>query len=573
MRRKYSITVLVCISLLFILVGGTPTRLGYHTNWTTELDHLSKMGIKHRLIDNETIELTDSWSGFRRVKCLSEPDMAAVNAWIQRDSIPLLEVDPSIIDTNQYAGWYNYWTSVPVSNAQYPILVGDIDHNGKPEVYGIYADSIFFDFESHIYEIDLSGNVTFRYKIVPRHGAALQFTDVDHNGLMEVMYQLGDSSFFHEQVAFDSLPTQRKFAHAKYESCGAVGTVETVMEMDDDGLLDFVYRGSDPDTDCVTYKTYVAEYNDSLDNFKKVWSTQLLPPESGIGGYDIGDYDGDGKMNFCASGLWGQIWVIETNGDNNYCVNWTDSLPFVNLVYQTSGDVDGDGTREFFVSATMSNGNWITVYEADSNDHYSPRFLFHLLSGGSLDEPTLLTNDVDGDGIPEFVILSGADLFIFKSGGNDSYHLWYYKHNNAKQSIQFYDFDGDNKKDFIITKERGTQNGGLYLYGDIFRADQVTSVKEPDGQFIIPREITLLQNYPNPFNPTTIIRYYLPQQTHVELVIYDIEGRKIETLLSQQESAGLHAVEWDANQYPTGMYLYRLSTNQNVFTKRMLLVK
>ena len=575
MQRKHFITILVCLTLFLILQGGQPTRLGYHSNWSDELDHLSKMGIAHRFIDNETIELTESWSGFRRVKSLREPDKAAVTAWIQRDSIPLLEIDPSTVDTNQYSGWYTYWTSVPLSNDfGYPLIVEDINHNGIPEVYGDYRGDESLDFETRVYEVDSGGNALRRFDYVPRRGSSVQLVDVDKNGLQEVVFQLGDSSFFYEQPLRDSLPIRRKFAHAKYESCGAVGTLETVIEMDNDSLVDFVYRGSDQDSTCVTYKTYVAEYDENIGNFKKVWSIQLWPPrsEAGIGGYDVGDYDGDGKMNFCASGLFGQVWVLENNGDNNYCVNWTDSIPFVNLVYQTSGDVDGDGKREFFVSATMSNGNWITVYEADSNNHYSARFLFHLLSGGSLDEPTLMVRDVDGDGKLELIVFSGANLFVFKSGLDNVYNLWYLKKVDAKTSVQFYDFNKDGRMDFIISWKWVNPQGHLILSSDIYTASRVTGVTD-DSSNELPGTFLMEQNYPNPFNPSTTIHYQIIQTSHVRLAIFDLLGREIQTLVDGVEQAGYHEKIFRAGNLPSGVYLYKLTTSSFTAVKKMLLVK
>jgi len=87
-------------------------------------------------------------------------------------------------------------------------------------------------------------------------------------------------------------------------------------------------------------------------------------------------------MEFVDSELFGRVHLTENNENNSYVEVWRDSLPFVNLYYQTSGDGDNDGKNEFFVEATMSNGNWTTMYEADSNNHYSPKFLFHLISRG-----------------------------------------------------------------------------------------------------------------------------------------------------------------------------------------------
>jgi hypothetical protein len=310
-----------------------------------------------------------------------------------------------------------------------------------------------------------------------------------------------------------------------------------------------------------------------MNSFQKVWKTQLerAPGESGLGGYDVGDYDGDGKMDFLASDITGRIWVCENTGDDSYAVTWQDSTPFVNLEYQTSGDVDNDGKREFFVGATMSNGNWTIVYEADSNNHYSPTFLFHLLSGGSLDEPTYLTTDVDGDGKLELVILSGADLYIFKSDRDNSYYLWYYKHNDAKESIQFYDFDGDGRKDFIISKSKST-SPGLILYADIFRASKVAGVGgEPPH--LTPKDFRLFPFYPNPFNPTTNVKFQVPKRSHVVLKVYDVTGREVTTLLDETKEPGIFTVAWNAAGLESGVYFCRMQTANYSSTSKVVLLK
>jgi hypothetical protein len=83
----------------------------------------------------------------------------------------------------------------------------------------------------------------------------------------------------------------------------------------------------------------------------------------------------------------------------------------------------------------------------------------------------------------------------------------------------------------------------------------------------------LWQNYPNPFNPTTIISYELPANDMVRLEIYDILGRKIETLLSERQNAGNHSVPFNASNLSSGVYFYRLSAGSFVQTKKLMLIK
>lgn len=89
----------------------------------------------------------------------------------------------------------------------------------------------------------------------------------------------------------------------------------------------------------------------------------------------------------------------------------------------------------------------------------------------------------------------------------------------------------------------------------------------------IPTEYTLYQNYPNPFNPTTTIKYDLPKSGNVELVIYDILGRNVKTLVNETKEAGRYEVKWDASSIASGVYIYQLITEKFVNTKKMILLR
>ena len=94
----------------------------------------------------------------------------------------------------------------------------------------------------------------------------------------------------------------------------------------------------------------------------------------------------------------------------------------------------------------------------------------------------------------------------------------------------------------------------------------------------IPGEFELYQNYPNPFNSTTTIEYDLKQNSHVELTIYDILGRKIIQLANHDETSGKKSIYWNGNgnsgnPVSTGVYIYNLKLDNVSFTKKMLMIK
>jgi len=94
-------------------------------------------------------------------------------------------------------------------------------------------------------------------------------------------------------------------------------------------------------------------------------------------------------------------------------------------------------------------------------------------------------------------------------------------------------------------------------------------------QYSAPKEFALFQNYPNPFNPATTIRYSIPEvgSVPVNLKIYDILGREVETLVNTDQKAGNYEVLFNAGKYASGMYIYRITAGNFKSIKKMMLLK
>jgi len=96
---------------------------------------------------------------------------------------------------------------------------------------------------------------------------------------------------------------------------------------------------------------------------------------------------------------------------------------------------------------------------------------------------------------------------------------------------------------------------------------------ETEVNINIPYEFSLEQNYPNPFNPSTIIKFSLPVESNVKIVIYNSLGESVTTLLNSKLEAGYHEVEFNASGLATGIYYYRMETSEFSSIKKMLLLK
>jgi len=89
----------------------------------------------------------------------------------------------------------------------------------------------------------------------------------------------------------------------------------------------------------------------------------------------------------------------------------------------------------------------------------------------------------------------------------------------------------------------------------------------------LPGQAQLMQNYPNPFNPSTAIRYQVASASAVSLKVYDMLGSEVATMINAPHAPGTYEISWNASEFPSGMYYYRLQTAGAVLTKKMILLR
>ena len=120
----------------------------------------------------------------------------------------------------------------------------------------------------------------------------------------------------------------------------------------------------------------------------------------------------------------------------------------------------------------------------------------------------------------------------------------------------------------------GTTTGPTFAIGSGFLVDSLVGriTTKVIDLGTMPSAYALMQNFPNPFNPITTIHYELPKATKVSLKVYDVLGREVATLAHDYLRAGYYQVQWNAN-VASGIYFYRLQTEEFVETKKMILLK
>ncbi len=132
-------------------------------------------------------------------------------------------------------------------------------------------------------------------------------------------------------------------------------------------------------------------------------------------------------------------------------------------------------------------------------------------------------------------------------------------------------FQYSNDGDLLIeTEEEWTGSEWEYTVRHLYGSGEPTSVA---GDPELPVQFELMQNYPNPFNPTTTIRFTIPEQTSVNLVVYDLLGRTVEILITESLQPGEYSHFFDASRLASGVYVYQLKAGQYVETRRLVLMK
>ncbi len=132
---------------------------------------------------------------------------------------------------------------------------------------------------------------------------------------------------------------------------------------------------------------------------------------------------------------------------------------------------------------------------------------------------------------------------------------------------------------YTISYDASNQRYNIVLRDFVFRVGIPVGVQNIGVN--IPDNFTVYQNYPNPFNPTTKIKFALPTSSFAKLVVYDMLGREIETLVNEQLNAGTYEADWSAAQFSSGVYYYKLVVDGGstglprgyVETKKMVLMK
>ncbi len=259
---------------------------------------------------------------------------------------------------------------------------------------------------------------------------------------------------------------------------------------------------------------------------------------SSVAGYNMfgigyGDLDGNGKENiYIGGGLGHNIISAEFEGGNiKDTTNWKYSIIYPN-------------TPDIYSAITYKDSNGVV----DTVKTVNNAFVSKLYAKNT---------DLNNDG--------HQDIIMPYQGLNDSTTITHLKWNSSTTQ-----YDTTSYKKIKNPKAWGIR---------VLEASTGTGIKATDMTIIMPKDFKLEQNYPNPFNPSTIIRFSLPVDKNISLTIYDILGRKIKTLIDNQEyHKGTYEARWDGtnnfgSKVASGIYIYTLRFGNFQKSLKMNLLK
>jgi hypothetical protein len=277
----------------------------------------------------------------------------------------------------------------------------------------------------------------------------------------------------------------------------------------------------------------------------------------------FGDLDNDGRKDMLIGAFDGKLRYLKNTGTLQSPVFTLQPSQLDTIdVGQSSApqlvDIDNDGDLDLFI------GNWngrISYYKNDGNlSSFSYSFVssFYLnIDVG--DESNLAFTDIDNDGdFDMFIGRRDGRITFYRNSGNASGPNFvfvtddYASVNVSSNSVPaFADINSDSDKDLFV----GCIKGGIYFYENL----DVIGVQQTSNN--IPRQFILYQNYPNPFNPSTKLKLDIPanskgQTSDVKLIIYDVSGRAVSTLLNSSLTPGTYEIDWNASNYSSGLYFY-----------------
>jgi len=523
---------------------------------------------------------------------------------INKTRIDTSKFNFSEIDTSNYEGLFNYWMSTNLSTPPTQTLkIAETDQNNLIELYGVYIDykeqivdwSIeefnedagrFMDTKKgfHLREIysidqifDLEGSWSY-FEVMDIHISQRTCAELPHsNGIL--MSQPG--------------PMTLQFSTNFCTHVDAEIGSSLIDHFNKDQVSDVVYFLNKPYQSIVFYKFFRSPqvFDFEPHRFDEVISFKIDDDIYWGKGFIAEDFDGDGFAEIIFGSVSGDILIFEYN--NNYELIYEGFSGINNSFYQCiTNDIDKNGKKEFWIGGDSFRDEYgyteLVCYESEGDNSYEKKHVISLEGIFSIYSGSIEAIDIDKNGIDDLLITTDEYIAIIWFTGQPNYHkysLAYLMRNsnyNSEKMSRFhpakiYDVNQDGFYELIVNQSQKESETNRIGYTNIYTNGEVTNINENTIEI---SKYKLEQNYPNPFNPETTIEYTIPgteeedfrSRQFVKLVVYDILGREVRTLINEFQSPGNYKVKFNAENLASGIYYYNLKVGSFNETKKMVLI-
>ncbi|NIR51354.1 tandem-95 repeat protein [candidate division KSB1 bacterium] len=444
-----------------------------------------------------------------------------------------------------------------------------LDTDGAVYVVGKSLNSMG-DFDYIVLKYDTNGNFLWKQ----RHNGPGNGRDV---ATALAVNQFGDLYMTGESWSADS---GFDYLTLKYDSDGNVLWQQRYNGADN-GEDKAAAVGLDPAGNiCVTGKSWNSETGFDYVTLKYdsegtlLWQKRYNGPKNDDDEATAIDSDSEGNVY-----VTGSSWGLGTDVD------------YATLKYDTNGEFlwlqrfNGPGDGEDRATALVldsSDNLYVTGQSWDTEEglgYTTLRYLpgdgmprwFQRYDGASADDDKPMDLAVDRTSNICVTGLSDGDYGTLKYDPHGSL-IWEQRYNGPQNGFdQATAMVVDNSGNIYVTG--GSENPGTAEdFATVKYTPFATSIQEPHSS-AKPEMFELEQNYPNPFNPSTTITFSLSHSAHVHLIIFDLLGKKVATLVDGKFRSGRHKIHWDATGLPSGLYFYRIKIKGLTKTRKLILLQ